>query len=273
MKKMKKTKKNWLRGMAMALTLAITLAGTAPSMPAQAAAKNITVKVKSPKEGADLYKGTLCISRQRTVQLSVKGFTTKKVRGNCLTSVYKPGYGYEPVYEIKTKRIYTDITKKATYKSSRPKVVSVNRKGRLTAKSSGTATLTVKYAGKSKKLKVVVKKNHKHQWKAHWKTVTLVGKYTYCSCGHILPDEHNKEFIEHIWSHNKNRETGKKDEVGGNYIYAPCYFKLKYIDYYKCGCGSKKAGLAEPEQGHNKLNYKRQGYKVLERFKDDGTRI
>ena len=122
---MKKMKKNWLRGIAMALTLAITLAGTAPSMPAQAAAKNITIKVKSPKTGAKLKGTKLTVHGKKTVQLTVK-------------------------QGAKT------VTNKATYKSANKKVITVSKNGKLTVKRNGKAAVTVKYGGRTKKLNITV---------------------------------------------------------------------------------------------------------------------
>ena len=219
---MKKMKKNWLRGMAMALTLAITLAGTAPSMPAQAAAKNITIKVNSPKKGAKLAKTKLTVHGKTAVQLKVNQGAK-------------------------------NVTAKAKYKSSNGKVVSVNRKGRITVKKNGTATLTVKYGGKAKKLKVSVAK---HSWKAHTKVKKVWALRYRCACGAICsgdPEEEEEHDIMHI-------KTGTPGNTHSEYY----TLNVKYTDYYTCSCGTKKKGQPEPENEHSKKYYEEKGYKTSE---------
>lgn len=174
MKKMKKTKKNWLRGMAMALTLAITLAGTAPSMPAQAAAKNITIKVKSPKTGAKLKGTKLTVHGKKTVQLTVK-------------------------QGAKT------VTNKATYKSANKKVITVNRNGKLTVKKNGKAAVTVKYGGRTKKLNITVAG---HNWKAHKKVKKVWAFRWRCACGADRSAMTEKEKYAHTLMHCETHTAG-----------------------------------------------------------------
>lgn len=49
------------------------------------------------------------------------------------------------------------VKKKVTFKSSSPKVASVNKKGVITAKKAGKATITIKAGNKKVKVKVTVK--------------------------------------------------------------------------------------------------------------------
>ena len=220
---MKKMKKNWLRGMAMALTLAITLAGTAPSMPAQAAAKNITIKVNSPKKGAKLAKTKLTVHGKTAVQLKVNQGAK-------------------------------NVTAKAKYKSSNGKVVSVNRKGRITVKKNGTATLTVKYGGKTKKLNITVAG---HNWKAHKKVKKVWALRYRCACGadrSAMTDEEDKA---HSIMHCETQTDGN--------CWSEYYtLNVKYTDYYTCSCGTKKKGQPEPENEHSKKYYEEKGYKTSE---------
>ncbi|MBR1692852.1 MAG: Ig-like domain-containing protein, partial [Lachnospiraceae bacterium] len=53
----------------------------------------------------------------------------------------------------------TPITtlQKITFTSSKSKVAKVDKKGKITAKKKGTATITVKCGSKKKKVKVTVK--------------------------------------------------------------------------------------------------------------------
>lgn len=55
--------------------------------------------------------------------------------------------------------------KKVTWKSSKKKVATVNKRGKVTAKKKGTATITAKVAGKKLKCKVTVKNPKKKKIK------------------------------------------------------------------------------------------------------------
>lgn len=56
-----------------------------------------------------------------------------------------------------------NVTKKATYKSSNKKVATISKKGKIDAKNVGSATITVKYKGKTKKLSLKVTKPY-YEW-------------------------------------------------------------------------------------------------------------
>ena len=58
--------------------------------------------------------------------------------------------------QLKVKYGKTNVTKKAKYKASN-KNVTISKKGKITAKKTGTATVTIKYKKKTKKIKVTVK--------------------------------------------------------------------------------------------------------------------
>ena len=59
---------------------------------------------------------------------------------------------------VKVSRIPLTATDKLTYRSSNPKIASVNAKGKITARKKGTVTITVRSAkGKTAKLKIKVK--------------------------------------------------------------------------------------------------------------------
>lgn len=58
--------------------------------------------------------------------------------------------------QLKVKYGKKNVTKKVKYKTSTKKV-SVNKKGKITAKTAGTCTVKVTYKKKTKKIKVVVK--------------------------------------------------------------------------------------------------------------------
>jgi uncharacterized protein YjdB len=46
---------------------------------------------------------------------------------------------------------------RVTFKSSNPKVAAVDKAGRVTAKSPGKATITIKAGGKAKRIRLTVK--------------------------------------------------------------------------------------------------------------------
>lgn len=197
------TKKHWLKGLAMAVALVMAVSASVPT-PVHAAGK-MTLKVESPKKGVKLSGSKLKLHVKKSTQLQVR-------------------------YNGKA------VTTKAKYKSSNPKVVSVNRKGRLAVKKNGTATLTVKYKGMSKKLKVTV---GGHNWKAHKKTKTVTCSVWRCQCGVDLCTMSEEEIREHRINHILNGEMT-------NCWPEDYEEKVTYTDYYYCECGAKKAGEPEP---------------------------
>lgn len=88
-----KKHENWLKGAALALALVMAIP-VIPAVPAQAAAKKVTVSVKSPKSGVKLSGSKLTIHGKKAVRLTVKSGKS-------------------------------NITSKASLKSSSPKVISV----------------------------------------------------------------------------------------------------------------------------------------------------
>lgn len=224
-------KRTWTKSLAFALALlmAVSMAAANP-MPAQAAAKKMTVKVASQKKKAAISGKTLNILAKTSVKLAVKS----------------------PVTKAGKKTVVKDVTAKAKYKTSNKKVVSVSGKGVVTAKKNGTSTLTVKYGGKALKLKVKVNMNHKHNWKAHKKTVTVRKGVIRCNCGAILSEKVKTddcgcigdmcwcEEKKHMKQHIENGEPH-------NYYYVYKYQKVKYVDHYTCGCGMTKAGEPKPK--------------------------
>ena len=78
--------------------------------------------------------------------------------------------------------------KASSFKSSNKKVASVTKKGKITAKKKGKATITVKVGKKSLKCKVTVVNKHSHKWeqvaaKTHKENVTRKIKTVYYYCG------------------------------------------------------------------------------------------
>ena len=86
--------------------------------------------------------------------------------------------------QLKVKYGKKNVTKKAKYKTSNKKVLTINKKGKITAKKVGKATVTVKYGKKTKKVKFTVVKpaakktagnkgsggSHTHKWVKKTKT-------------------------------------------------------------------------------------------------------
>ena len=219
---MKKKRNYWLKGAAFALALIMAIP-VLPAMPAQAASKKMTVAVKSPKSGVKLSGSKLAIHNKKAVQLTVKSGRS-------------------------------NVTAKASLKSSSPKVISV-RGGQLVPKKNGKATVTVKYKGTAKKLNITV---GGHSWKAHKKTKTIDISGIKCVCGKVVTLEKKdcercKKYSycgKNGWCCCKQSEHTRNHILKGepsNYYLISVPKKVKYIDYYKCSCGAKKKGEAEPK--------------------------
>lgn len=168
--------------------------------------------------------------------------------------------------QLKVKYGKKNVTKKAKYKTSNKKVLTVNKKGKVTAKKTGKAIVTVKYKGKTKKVKFTVgKAAHQHKWvkktrtEKKWvpKIVTVNDYetvYTYiwhCNCGEdiIVSDKNYEEAYEHSMKHvlageddggysetieEKKVVIGSHQEDHGRYKDVPCG------TYYQCACGAVK---------------------------------
>ncbi len=211
------------KSLAFALALLMAVSITAP-VPAQAASKKLEVKVKSPKKGYTLRKATLRLHTKKPVQLTVR-------------------------------QNGKNVTAKASYKSMDNRVLQVNRKGKVTVKAQGTATVIVKYGKTKKALNVRVAK---HNWKPRKKTVKVRKGVIYCSCGATLPENEKKDcdickknehvgygyccckLLAHINQHITNNEKTER-------WYGYKYQKVKYIDHYTCECGMTKAGEPKPK--------------------------
>lgn len=157
---------NWMKAIVM-MVIALSIAVSAVT-PAYAASKSdITVSVKSPKKGVKINRNKLTIHTKDAVQLTVKGLVTKKVSeiSGYNLRIKNGQLVWEPVYKHTKKSSIANVTSKARYKTSDKRVISVSKTGKLTAKKNGTATLTVKYKGISKKIKVTVA--NRHTWKKH----------------------------------------------------------------------------------------------------------
>ena len=209
--------KKWVRGVALAVALSLA-ATAAPVLPSQAASKKVTVSVKSPKKGVKLSGSKLTIHKKGKVVLTVKSGKS-------------------------------NVTKKATVKSSNKKVLMFGGGGTVIPKKNGKTNLTVSYKGAKKKLSVTVAG---HSWKAHKATKTVNIPGIKCVCGKVISFE--KKYCEKCsnrsaickkygycgckeMEHTKNHILNDEPNNYQN-IFVPQ--KVKYIDYYLCGCGEKK---------------------------------
>lgn len=153
------------------------------------AAKRFLVMVMAVMVLFTMTSDTAEAAAKKSVTVGVKN--AKKVKGKYQLTVKKSG-------QLVVKYAGKNVTKKAKYKVSNKKVAAVSKKGKVTAKKAGSVTVTVKYKGKTKKVKFVVvkkaaaKKNgsgsssgssggsgtktgtgggtsskHQHTWKAH----------------------------------------------------------------------------------------------------------
>ena len=172
--------------------------------------------------------------------------------------------------QLKVKYAEKNVTKKAKYKSSNKKVLAVSKKGKITAKKSGKATVTVKYKGKTKKVKfTVVKASHRHKWVKKTKTEKKwvpkmveedVYKTVYeykemCSCGDVFYyDDSDMEALKAFYREHdkKHQELGisvyssletvgeKQVKVGTKTVDKGHYKNVPCGTYYQCACGATK---------------------------------
>ena len=108
-------------------------------------------------------------------------------------------------------------SKKVTWSSSNKKVATVNKKGKVTAKKKGTATITAKASGKKYKCKVTVKNKahtHKYTKKVVKPTCTEKGYTLYtCSCGASYKDKY-KNKTKHTWGKWKTTKKATENKEG-----------------------------------------------------------
>lgn len=217
-------RKSWLKSIVVMLAFTLVLSSFAAPMPAQAAAKKVAVEVKSPKKGVKLSGSKLNAHVKKAVQLTVK-------------------YGSK------------DVSAKASYKSSNPAVVSIGKGGKLAVKKNGKAVVTVKYKGTSKKLNVTV---GGHSWKAHKAVKTINHLRIRCGCGKLLPEIEEKDCLQcrktYVWGYLGLCQCKQMAHIDNcdkafdkPHVKVKTKKKVKYIDYYKCSCGMKKAGEQEPK--------------------------
>lgn len=121
--------------------------------------------------------------------------------------------------------------KKATWKSSNPKVVSVNKKGEITAKAFGTAKITAKVAKKKLTciVKVVCRHKHTETKNAVKETYTTEGYSgdVYCTdCGKMIYRGSTLPCLvcehEHTETKNAVKETVFSDGYSGDVYCTTC---------------------------------------------------
>ena len=138
------------------------------------ASKAVTYKSSNKKVATVNAKGKVSGIAEGKATITVTSKANKKVKAKCTVTVKK---GVEVIQTAssmimqkgKSINLRYDITpnkgvnKKLTFKSNKPKIVKVSKKGKLTAKKVGKAKITVKSAdgGAKKVVKVTVKKNIK----------------------------------------------------------------------------------------------------------------
>lgn len=174
----------------------------------------------------------------------------------------------------KKKSLKAKAKTKLTYKTSNKKIVTVDSKGRITAKKVGTAKITIKakktkkYKSAKKVIKVTVKKKHTHKWTevlkkvkheelGHYETkviqegqiVDITEWHTFCDgCGDDLNGLGDEEIQTHLTACNstsskKQVTVGKEKEpdVTENvWVVDEAAYTEILVTGYKCSCGSKK---------------------------------
>lgn len=128
---------------------AITFSSSKKSVAAVSANGKITAK----RTGKTVITATAANGKKATCTVTVKK-APKKITTKVKTKTLKKGKSFK----IKVNLAKNAASNKLTYKSSKPKVVSVSKNGKVTAKKKGTATITVRtYNGKKATIKVTVR--------------------------------------------------------------------------------------------------------------------
>lgn len=165
------------------------------------------------------------------------------------------------------------VTSKCRWKISGKKIISITKKGCLTAKKAGKARLTATYKGRKAILTVTVEKAEQpeskktpekpkecaHNWEDHWKTAVFEGDVDgqgfvgVCNCGVFTSEEEFNRHVNGIFNigdigiHGKKakgkvdtNETVEETEDGMK-ITIHYRIETKYIEYKECTlCGARR---------------------------------
>ena len=167
-------------------------------------------------------KSSSTSSSAKTVSVSAKGAS---ISNNKMTLKVSDGAQLTVKYGGKSVS-----AAKATYSSSNKKVATVSKKGYVTAKKEGKATITVKYSGKSKKITVTVTKKTTSSSKPSTSTTATTSKPTTQTCSHNWVAQYKTVSVPAV---TKQVQV----EVPGTYLYTE----------YKCSCGRIFKSAAEWE--------------------------
>lgn len=185
----------------------------------------------------------------------------KKVKAGRYRMSLKAGTKNIPL-TVKAKK--AKVTAKCRWKVSNKKVVSVTRKGRLTAKKAGRARITATYKGRKAVLDVMVAKAAKkpngnkvpdktpdntpkepdicrHNWEKHWNTAVFEdtverdGFMALCNCGAFYSEE---EYNSHMALNFGYGSVGihggeAKSKCDVNEIFEPTEDGIKTTTHYR----------------------------------------
>ena len=112
-----------------------------------------TGKLTGKKSGTAKVTVTLKSGKKATVTVTVKKITTTKLKANRKAINLKKG----KTFQLKVTVTPRNSQEKVTYKSSKPKIATVSRKGKITAKKKGKAVITITSGKKKITCKVTVK--------------------------------------------------------------------------------------------------------------------
>ena len=167
----------------LSLLLAMALLLSMCAIPVQAAdtlqnqAKKVVMVVGQKTTIKTPVKMTFKSSNSKVAAVNSNGKVTAKAKGNATVTAKTSKVTW--TYKIKVEKpklnnsrlsVYTKTSKqlklkgtsrKVTWSSSAPSVVSVNKKGKITARRTGKATITAKVNGVKYKCKVTVKARSK----------------------------------------------------------------------------------------------------------------
>lgn len=167
----------------LSLLLAMVMLLSMCAIPVQAAdtlqnqAKKVVMVVGQKTTIKTPVKMTFKSSNPKVAAVNSNGKVTAKAKGNAIVTAKTSKVTW--TYKIKVEKpklnnsrlsVYTKTSKqlklkgtsrKVTWSSSAPSVVSVNKKGKITARRTGKATITAKVNGVKYKCKVTVKARSK----------------------------------------------------------------------------------------------------------------
>lgn len=148
---------------------------------------------------------------------------------------------------LTAKRGKTNVTKKSTWKSSNKDIVTITRKGQISAKKAGKAKVTVSYKGKKTTLNVTVN----HNWKKHYvvkDTTYIIG----CACGWAFAEF--EDYDHHVYEMAFVYNDGAHSFSGDLFNQLSETVQERFRDYSYCTVCKERSINPRFQQKH-RVNY------------------